>query len=241
MSWYANWFDSNYYHILYKNRDQKEAEYFIDNLIKKLKIIKGNKLIDIACGKGRHAIYFNKKGLNVVGVDLSPSSINFANLNTKMVNLKFAVHDMRDVYKKNYFDIATNLFTSFGYFENEDDEQKAMNSISKNLKKDGILVLDFMNTKKVISNLVFKEKKEIDGITFNIKRSIKNNYILKDIQIIDKFKEYQYQEKVKALTLKCFSKFISDAGLKIINIFGNYALDDFNVNSSERLIIICKK
>ena len=173
MNWYANWFDSNYYHILYKNRDQKEAEYFIDNLIKKLKIIKGNKLIDIACGKGRHAIYFNKKGLNVVAVDLSPSSINFANLNTKMANLKFAIHDMRDVYKNNYFDIATNLFTSFGYFENEDDEQKAINSISKNLKKDGILVVDFMNTKKVISNLVLKEKKEIEKHYFLHKKKYK--------------------------------------------------------------------
>ena len=79
------------------------------------------------------------------------------------------------------------------------------------------------------------------SITFYIKRSTKNNYIIKDIEIIDKFKEYQYQEKVKALTLKCFSKLISNAGLKIINIFGNYALDDFNVNSSERLILICKK
>ena len=75
MSWFVNWFDSPYYHLLYKNRDEKEAQVFIDNLIEKLQLKKGSKLIDIACGKGRHATYFNKKGMNVVGVDLSKNSI----------------------------------------------------------------------------------------------------------------------------------------------------------------------
>ena len=66
MNWFKNWFNSPYYHILYKNRDIKEAELFIDNLINKLKLKKTSKLIDIACGKGRHACYFNKKGFDVV-------------------------------------------------------------------------------------------------------------------------------------------------------------------------------
>ena len=61
MSWFANWFDSPYYHTLYKNRDEREAQVFIDNLINYLQILKGSKLIDIACGKGRHAKYFNQK------------------------------------------------------------------------------------------------------------------------------------------------------------------------------------
>ena len=87
MSWFANWFDSPYYHTLYKNRDEKEAQVFIDNLIDYLQIHKGSKLIDIACGKGRHAKYFNKKGMDVVGVDLSQNSINTAKkMKTKIYN-----------------------------------------------------------------------------------------------------------------------------------------------------------
>ena len=65
MNWYANWFNSHYYHILYNNRDEKEAEFFIDNLIKRLNLVTPSKLIDIACGKGRHATYFNTKGFDV--------------------------------------------------------------------------------------------------------------------------------------------------------------------------------
>ena len=240
MSWFNNWFDSPYYHLLYKNRDEKEAQVFIDNLIEKLQLKKGSKLIDIACGKGRHATYFNKKGMNVVGVDLSPNSIASAKQNENN-NLQFSVHDMREVYKENHFDIVTNLFTSFGYFENKDDEQKAINAMAENLKSDGVLIIDFMNIKKIIANLISSEKKTIDGITFNIKRSVQNNHIIKDIEIIDGNETRHFQEKVKAITLADFSAFVSNVGLNIIDIFGNYKLDDFDATISDRLILICKK
>jgi ubiquinone/menaquinone biosynthesis C-methylase UbiE len=240
MSWFVNWFDSPYYHLLYKNRDEKEAEFFIDNLVSHLQIPKQSKLLDIACGKGRHAIYFNKKGMDVLGIDLSQSSINSAKKD-EHETLQFAVHDMREVFQKNSFDIVTNLFTSFGYFEEDEDEQKAINAMTLNLKQEGILIIDFMNVKKVIKNLRNSEKKTVDGITFNINRSIKNNYIIKDIAFANNGKNHQFQEKVKALTLTDFSNFISNAGLKIIDIFGNYKLEDFNATSSDRLILICKK
>ena len=240
MSWFANWFDSSYYHILYKNRDEKEAELFIENLITKLQIKKGSKLIDIACGKGRHATYFNSLGLNVVGIDLSPNSIAAASKNEN-ATLQFVVHDMREEYQKNSFDIATNLFTSFGYFEKMEDEQKAINAMQENLKSEGLLIFDFMNVKKVISNLVLKEQKVIDKITFNIKRKVESGHIIKDIEIIDGTKKKHFQEKVKVLTYTDFSTFISNAGLKIIDIFGNYKLEDFDSIFSDRLILICKK
>ena len=240
MSWFANWFDSPYYHTLYKNRDEREAQVFIDKLINYLQIPKGSKLIDIACGKGRHAKYFNQKGMDVVGVDLSLNSINTAKKDEKK-NLQFLVHDMRENYQKETFDIVTNLFTSFGYFEDNKDEQKAINAMGGNLKKEGILIIDFMNAKKVITNLVPNEKKTIDGIQFDITRKVKDGYILKDIRITDEKKEQQFQEKVKAITLADYSEFITNAGLKIIDIFGNYKLNDFDEEISDRLILICKK
>ena len=240
MSWFANWFDSPYYHTLYKDRDEREAQVFIDNLIDNLQIPKGSKLIDIACGKGRHAKYFNKKGMDVVGVDLSQNSINAAKKDENK-NLQFSAHDMRENYQENAFDVVTNLFTSFGYFENNKDEQKAINAMANNLKKEGILIIDFMNAKKVIANLVLNEQKTINNIQFDITRQVKNGYILKDIHITDGEEQQQFQEKVKAITLAYYSEFITNAGLKIIDIFGNYKLDNFDEKISDRLILICKK
>ena len=242
MNWYANWFNSHYYHILYNNRDEKEAEFFIDNLIKRLNLVTPSKLIDIACGKGRHATYFNTKGFDVTGVDLSQNSIEHAiRQSIKKKNLSFKVHDMRELYKANHFDVATNLFTSFGYFEDETDEQKAINSISQSLKANGLLIIDVMNVNKVVDNLVVKEQKIIQSITFNIKRKVEDHYIIKDIEILDSNKKYEFQEKVKALNLDRFTTFVNEAGLKIIDIFGNYSLDRFDTKKSNRLILICKK
>jgi ubiquinone/menaquinone biosynthesis C-methylase UbiE len=240
MSWFANWFDSPYYHTLYKNRDEKEAQVFIDNLVQHLQIPKGNKLIDIACGKGRHATYFNSLGLDVLGVDLSPNSIASATKNEK-ATLQFSVHDMREVYQENRFDVVTNLFTSFGYFDDNNDEQKAINAMASNLKSGGVLIIDFMNVKKVIANLVLKEQKTIDGIIFNITRKVEAGHIIKDISITNGAEKQHFQEKVKAITLADYSEFITTAGLKIIDIFGNYKLEDFNTKTSDRLILICKK
>lgn len=239
-NWYADWFDSHYYHILYKNRDEKEAEFFIDNLISHLQIPQKSKLLDVACGKGRHAIYFNKKGMDVVGIDLSTNSINTAKRDTNKM-LQFVVHDMRNKFRNNEFDIVTNLFTSFGYFEKYKDEQDTIDAMALSLKKGGKLIIDFMNVKKVMLNLIKSEKKTIDGINFNIIRKIENNNIIKDIKFSDNNIKYHFQEKVKALTLDDMNTFILNAGLKIINIFGNYKLEDFNALKSERLIILCTK
>lgn len=239
MDWFKDWFDSKYYHILYKNRDEQEATFFLSNIIDHIKLTNG-KVLDVACGKGRHAKYLNKIGFNVVGIDLSKNSIDLAKKNENE-KLKFYVHDMRKVFKENEFNLATNLFTSFGYFEDHKDEQKAINSMAKNLKKEGMLLIDFMNVKKVINLLIPSEKKIIDDINFDIKRSFNENYIIKDIEIIDKEINLKFQEKVRTLTLIDFNKMLEKANLKIIDLFGDYKLSDFNALHSDRLIILATK
>tara|TARA_B100002019_G_scaffold102137_1_gene88056 strand:+ start:99 stop:827 length:729 start_codon:yes stop_codon:yes gene_type:complete len=239
MNWFENWFNSKYYHILYKNRDHKEAVFFLDNIIKNININNG-RILDVACGKGRHAKYLNHLGFNVTGIDLSKNSIEFANKDSNE-NLKYFVHDMRSVFKKNHFDLVTNLFTSFGYFENQEDEQTTINAMSNNLKEGGLLLIDFMNVKKVISSLVTSESKEIDGIKFLIERKYDENHIIKKIIIKDKDSDLNFQEKVRALTLYDFDVMLKKANMKIVDLFGDYSLNEFNAIDSDRLIIISRK
>ena len=239
MKWFETWFDSKYYHILYKHRDEQEAIKFLDNITQYLNITKG-KILDVGCGKGRHAKYFNELGFNVVGIDLSLNSIAKAKLNETQ-DLKFYKFDMRNVFKENSFNVVTNLFTSFGYFDNSLDEQKTINAMVKNLKKDGILIIDFMNVKKIINNLVSKESKKINSVEFDITRELKDNYILKNITINDQDISLKFQEKVHALTLIDFSEMLQKASMSIVDIFGNYNLDNFNASQSERLILIARK
>lgn len=238
--WFEEWFDSPYYHILYKDRDNKEAQQFITNLITYLKPSKIDFFLDVACGKGRHSIFIDQLGYQVDAFDLSENSIAIAK-NQANKNIKFYVNDIRTPLKLNHYNFVLNLFTSFGYFEEESDNQLAINAMAKSLKQGGILVLDFMNCNKVVKKLEKQEIKRVDNICFNISKSFNNGFILKNIDFVVKGNVYSFQEKVKALNLNQFKHYFNTANLKIEGIFGDYCLNDFDEDNSERLIIVAKK
>jgi SAM-dependent methyltransferase len=235
--WYSTWFNSKYYHILYKNRSFKEAELFIDNLSDFLKIKSKDKVLDVACGKGRHSIYLSKKGFDVTGVDLSPVSIEYAS-QFSSPNLHFQIGDMRSLPYKGDFDYVLNMFTSFGYFDNDEENKSAFISMSNCLKEGGKLVIDFMNTEKVMSELIPLEVKTVDGIDFHIEKKIEHGFILKNISFSAEGQKFLFQEKVRALVESDFINYANFAGLKITNIFGDYALNPLNKEKSDRLIFI---
>lgn len=237
--WFGTWFNSPYYHVLYKNRDFSEAESFLTKLVEELKPSEDATLLDLACGKGRHSIFLNKLGYKVKGVDLSNESIEHASKYTNK-ELSFSVHDMRVSLGETY-DYVLNLFTSFGYFETEEENQSAINTMAGALNEGGILVVDFMNAKKVISNLVKSEQKEQGGLNFNLTREVVNGHIYKHISFQDNGQQHNYTEKVQALFEDDFIKYFNIAGLKLIKCFGNYELESFDEKKSDRLILIATK
>jgi SAM-dependent methyltransferase len=238
--WFQNWFNSPYYHILYHQRNDEEAEFFIDNLCSYLKPSKDARLLDIACGRGRHSIYLNKKGYDVTGIDLSYANIKFTR-QFENDRLHFFVHDMRYLFYINYFDIAFNLFTSFGYFDTEKEHINALKTFRKSLVKDGILVLDYFNSEKIMLHLTQQEIKHVDGIDFYITKKVADNKIIKTITFEHKNKDYTFKEEVKAFSEQDFERLFKLSGFSILNCFGDYALNKFDKNKSDRLIFICKK
>lgn len=237
-NWYASWFDTKYYHILYKDRDYEEAQLFMKHLTNYLNLPEQGTILDLACGKGRHAIYLNKLGYTVTGVDLSENSINHAK-QFENDTLKFDVHDMCVPYHKQ-FDAVFNLFTSFGYFEHENNNLKTLKTIQQNLNELGFGVIDFMNVDYIIENLVSEETKIVDNYSFHIKRYVKDQYIYKEIYFSDDGKDFHFTEKVKALTLDDFKVYFKKAGITLLDIFGDYKLNKFHKSTSKRLILIFK-
>ena len=237
-NWFTSWFDTPYYHILYKDRNYREAQIFMDNLTHYLNLPEKAKVLDLACGKGRHSIYLNQLGFNVLGADLSENSIAEANKNSNET-LHFKVHDMREPFEEK-FDAIFNLFTSFGYFENDDDNLTTLKAIKESLSEYGFAVIDFMNVNQVIETLVPQEVKTVDGIDFHIKRYVEDGHIFKEIDFEDQGRKYHFTEKVKALTLKDFQDLMEEAGIYLLDIFGDYKLKKFHKTESERLIMIFK-
>ena len=236
--WYASWFDTPYYHILYKDRDYTDAQVFMDNLTNYLNLPENGKILDLACGKGRHSIYLNKLGYNVTGVDLSEQSILYAK-KFENESLKFEVHDMSKPYPDK-FDAVFNLFTSFGYFEDESCNLNTINSIKQELNPNGFGVIDFMNVNYVINNLVSQDIKTVDGIDFKQNRRVEDGYIIKDITFEENGEQFSFQERVKAFTLDGFQDLFNEANVHLLDIFGDYKLHKYHPNTSERLIMIFK-
>jgi len=237
-NWFTSWFDTPYYHILYKDRNYREAQIFMDNLTHYLNLPEKAKVLDLACGKGRHSIYLNQLGFNVLGADLSENSIAEASKNSNET-LHFKVHDMREPFDEK-FDAIFTLFTSFGYFESDDDNLTTLKAIKESLSEYGFAVIDFMNVTQVIETLVPEEVKTVDGIDFKIKRYVEDGHILKEIDFEDQGRNFHFTEKVKALTLKDFEDLMAEAGIFLLDIFGDYKLKKFHKTESERLIMIFK-
>jgi hypothetical protein len=153
--------------------------------------------------------------------------------------LHFKVHDMREPFAEKY-DAIFNLFTSFGYFEDDADNYKTLKAIHNSLTETGFAVLDFMNVDYVLANLVPEEVKTVDGIDFHLKRYLKDGHIYKEINFEDQGKKYHFTEKVQALRLEDFEKMMDKAGIFLLDLFGDYKLRNYYKTQSERLIMIFK-
>ena len=235
---YNNWFDSSYYHILYDNRDYNEAKEFVKTILNHLKLKKNSKILDAACGKGRHSIEIEKFGYKVTGIDLSKNSIKEAKKNENK-NLNFLIHDISVPMNEKY-DAVFNLFTSFGYHDKKKDLD-VLNTIEINLKNNGIGIIDFFNINRVKNELVEKEIIVKKDIKFNITRKVNKNYVSKNITFEDNQTSYKYNESVNALSLKEFEEYFSKTNLEILEVFGDYNLKEFKTNVSPRLIILFQK
>ncbi|MFT4827179.1 MAG: SAM-dependent methyltransferase [Paracoccaceae bacterium] len=237
--WFGTWFDSEYYHTLYKDRDHTEAEAFVQKLAEYLTPKADDLILDLACGKGRHSIHLNKMGYTLEGCDYSANSIKKAR-ESENEKLHFYEHDMRDTLPKKY-DYILNLFTSFGYFNTQKEHLSTLTHLYEGLKENGTLVIDYMNVDYVLPNLVSKETLMIDGIEFYIKRELSDGKIIKHIAFEVEDGWHYHKEKVSALRLDDFTKWLELVGFTLKETFGNYDLQKFDSKTSPRLILVAQK
>lgn len=238
--WYAQWFDTPFYHKLYAHRDYNEAQQFISNLDAHLGLQSGASVLDAACGKGRHSIQLLSLGYQVVGVDLSEQSIAFAKQHESK-GLSFQQADMRALPFEKEYDAVFNLFTSFGYFEEEKDDLRTLSSFHKALKDDGLLVIDFLNVYYALERLVEKETVERAGIRFHLQRKLEQGFIEKHISFEADGEQFQFTERVKAIDKPQFERLLKETGFSILETLGDYELNSFEKAVSPRLILIAQK
>ena len=241
--WFSDWFNSSYYHILYQHRDNTEALQFIDNLLAYLKPLPHATMLDIACGKGRHSKALFDAGFDVTGIDLSPASIEAA-LDMKTNGLQFFCHDMRETFKANHFDYAFNFFTSFGYFDTHEEHQLAINAMAANLKENGTLVIDYLNVGLIEETNGNDSVIQMDHLIFHTKKWQDDLYLFKEIKVVDAASHEVlgvFEERVRKYNLQDFTVFMQKAGFQISATFGDYQLNNYVPEHSDRLILVAQK
>ena len=249
--WYASWFNTREYLELYKHRDEEDAKKIISQILQNVHLQKNARVLDLACGKGRHSLLFAKKGFNVVGVDLSRYLISQARnrLNTEYRRyrgkLRFEIKDMRNFSFAERFELVVNIFTSFGYFENDSDNEKVIKCISRSLKRNGYFVIDFLNKEQLKKKLIpYTLDKHKDKILLQLRR-ITDSFVFKDIIIVKKHDSVydfkKYNERIRVYSLDNFRKMFMKYKMKLLKIFGDYDGKPFENQKSPRLILIAQR
>ena len=238
--WFESWFDTQYYHLLYGHRDYKEAHDFVQRLIKHINPSREAHFCDLACGVGRHSKFMADLGYTVTGFDLSENNILKAN-KIALPNLTFKVQDMRLPFGRDHFDYVLNLFTSFGYFETDEDHKTTLTNIANSLVDKGKVIVDFLNTDVVRNSLVRSTEQTIQGVRFQIRRVLSEHHVIKEVKVTDGDEIHYYEERVRLFNLTDFDDMFEKAGLIRKAVFGDYNFGHFESSSSPRMIMIAEK
>ncbi|MCK7519158.1 MAG: class I SAM-dependent methyltransferase [Ignavibacteriales bacterium] len=241
--WFEDWFNTEEYLNVYRHRNEEDAKNLFDLIIKNVPLEKGSKVLDLACGAGRHSILFAKNNFDVTAVDISDNLLNVGRKTAEELKLKinFINSDLRKLNLNEKFHLIINLFTSFGYFETDDENGEVIKMASQHLVDDGYFVLDFFNIIYLQNNLIPISYDKIEDGIIKQERVIEGDRLVKTIFITRKGIEKNITNRVRIFTKQELISFFKDSGLKIQFIYGDYLGNNFAEETSPRIIIIAKK
>ena len=238
--WYAEWFGRDYLEV-YAHRDVAEAMRQIDLMERALRPSPGARVLDLCCGAGRHAVELARRGYRVVGLDLSGELLAEAKKEAEKagVAVQFVRGDMRNAVAPGAFDVVVNLFTSFGYFETDEENLRGLAAIRTNLHSGGGWMMDYLNRDWVICALVPRDERQVGGIHLIQERRLDlvRNRVLKTLTLRRAGEMRVYHESVRMYSLPELVRMADDAGLKITQTYGSPDGAPYGP-SSPRLILV---
>jgi ubiquinone/menaquinone biosynthesis C-methylase UbiE len=237
--WYEDSFGEDYL-IVYRHRDFGGARREVEQMIGWLELPQGAKVLDLCCGMGRHSLALAEAGYEVTGVDLSEALLREARAQAGAGAVTWLRSDMRKLPLAGGFDAVVNLFTSFGYFEEDEEQIKVLTEIHRMLKPGGKFIIDFLNPAYVIRHLVPHSTREDGDNLIDESRRIEDGYVKKDIILTSKgdATPRQYHERVKLYPLETFQGMIASAGLQLEEVHGSYEEDAYDEEHSKRMIFL---
>lgn len=241
-----NWYETSFredYLLVYRHRDEAAAERELGALLDFLSLPPGSRVLDACCGTGRHSVVLARRGYCVVGVDLSEVLLTRARAKTSGLPVRFVRQDVRKLDVGGDYDAVFNLFTSFGYFSDADN-QRALCRMARALRPGGIFVLDYLNPAYVRDTLVPHSVRTVDGARIEETRTIVDApvpRVEKAIVVTDARGTRTYRESVRLYTPEEMARLFQNAGLRIRHWFGDYTLAPYEEAASPRMIVVAER
>ncbi|WP_169713717.1 class I SAM-dependent methyltransferase [Paludifilum halophilum] len=237
-SWYEESFGEDYL-LVYRHRDRVHADREMNAVARWLDLQPGEEVLDLCCGTGRHSIPLQKMGFRVTGIDLSDVLLKRAEEMSRGMDIRYLRGDMRSLpFDPNAFDAVVNLFTSFGYFAEDEDNRKVLSELARVLKPGGRFLVDFLNRESVERSLVPESEREVDGTRIREKRWIDGEFVRKTILVTDERGERRYQERVKMYDRERMEAMMDSVGLAVDQVKGDFEGHRYSRAESPRMIFV---
>ncbi len=240
MSWYEDWFWSDAYAVVYNHRDEEDAKRLVNLIEREIDPVPNAHIVDVACGRGRHARILARRGYRVTGIDLSEEAIAEARTEAAAGGLEantfFTVRDMRIPACHDCADGVVNLFTSFGYFEDDTENQRALRAMASALRPEGWFLQDYLNAPLVADSLGSSRRVTENGLTIHQDRWMEDGRVNKEITIEHDEGTETFHESVRLYTLDDLKEMYAAVGLRPVNLFGDYDGGDYTPESPRLLL-----
>src|SRR5437879_5541393 len=217
--WFEQWFGEEY-HDLYPHRDDEDARRAVALIRSVVTWRDGDRILDLACGPGRHAAELARWGGRVVGFDLSRAMLRRARERSRVDLVR---GDMRALpFRNGSFALAVNLFTSFGYFLDDEEHGRVVQQVAAALAPGGHFVLDYLNAEHVRRTLKVTERAVGPSGDVLVRRRIDadSRYVIKEIELRNEGR--RFLERVRLYNADELAALLAAAGLSVVARFGDY-------------------
>lgn len=230
--------------VMFSPRRLAMAPEEVDRVIALLNLKSGARVLDLCCGIGRHSLELARRGFKVTGVDRTEYYLSIAREAAQKAGLPVELvrADMREFTRPDSFDAVVNLFTSFGYFDDPQDDRRVVTNVYRSLKPGGKLIIDVMG-KEVLAS-IFREKdwREEDGSVILEERKVSENWGRMENRWI-LFKDGRRYENRLSLWLYSATELetvLRACGFSDVNIYGDLSGAPYDHNA-RRLVAVARR